>query len=167
MNYDSGAKQVRSLAKSFENAIDGFVFCVKNERNMRIHLTAAFYVLVLSPFYNFTCEQILILLLTIGMVLFAEAVNTAIEALVNLQTHGYDQLARIAKDVAAGAVLICSVFAAVIGINLFLKFVIITNIIRYFLENWILGLLMIISVPAAICFICGFHFRKIKLNLKK
>lgn len=162
MNRDSGVKQVRSLAKSFENAIDGFVFCTKNERNMRIHLTATFYVLIFSPFYHFSVGQFLILLLTIGMVLFAEAVNTAIEALVNLQTQSYDQLARIAKDVAAGAVLICSVFAAVIGIILFLKFDIITNIIRYFLENWILGLLMILSVPGALCFIFGFPFRKIK-----
>lgn len=166
MNLDGGAK-VRSLAKSFKNAFNGLFFCIKNERNMRIHLTAAFYVLVLSPFYHFSSGQFLLLLLTIGVVLFAEAVNTAIEALVNLQTQSYDQLARIAKDVAAGAVFICAIFAAIIGFILFLKFDVIANILRYFLENWILGVLMIISVPAAVLFICGFSIRKVKFNHKK
>jgi diacylglycerol kinase (ATP) len=167
MNRDNRAMQVRSLAKSFINAYRGALYCIRNERNMRIHLTVTFYVLVFSPFYHFTSEQMLILLLTIGLVLFAEAVNTAIEALVNLQTQCYDHLARIAKDVAAGAVLICAILAVAIGLFLFLKLEIIIFILHYLLTNWILGLLLIVSLPVSLAFILGLPFGQVTLNLKK
>ncbi len=147
--------QVKSLAKSFKNAYNGIVYCIRNERNMRIHLTVSVYVLVFSGFYHFTQEQMLILFLTIGMVLFAEAVNTSIEAMVNLETQSYDHLARIAKDVAAGAVLICAVFAAVIGLDLFFKPAVIAYIIHFISEDWILGVLLLISLPLATAFIFG------------
>lgn len=157
---------VRTLTKSFVNAYKGIAFCIRNERNMRIHLTFTFYVLVFAPFYHFSTAEMLILLLAIGMVLFAEAVNTAIEALVNLEIQCYDHLAKIAKDVAAGAVLICAIFAACIGLVLYLKPQIIVNIIAYFLANWVLGALLIISLPLFILFILGLPFRNTFL-LKK
>lgn len=167
MNRQHGVIQVKSLAKSFKNAYNGVTYCIRNERNMRIHLTVTVYVLVFSPFYHFTQEQMLLLLLTIGIVLFAEAVNTAIEAIVNLETQSYDHLARIAKDVAAGAVLICSIFAAVIGIFLFLKTATIIFIFHYLLTDWILGALFLISLPVSIAFICGLPLNRAFINLKK
>lgn len=147
--------KVRSLARSFKYAGRGVAYCVKNERNMRIHLVTACYVLVFSVFYNFTQTQFILLLLTIGIVLFAEAVNTAIEALVNLETQCYDCLARIAKDVAAGAVLICAVFALAVGIILFIKPATISYIVYYLTANPLAGTLFIISLPAAAVFIFG------------
>jgi diacylglycerol kinase (ATP) len=146
---------VRSLARSFRNAGKGVVYCVKNERNMRIHLVAAVYVLIFSLFYSLSQMQYLLLLLTIGMVLFAEAVNTSIEVIVNLETQCYDHLARIAKDVAAGAVLICAIFAAVVGIILFFKPVTIVFIVHYLIANPVMGVLFVVSLPAAAAFIFG------------
>lgn len=163
-----GVLKVRSLARSFKNAGRGVLYCVKNERNMRIHLVVATYVLIFSPFYAFTQAQYLVLLLTIGIVIFAETVNTAIEVLVNLETQCYDHLARIAKDVAAGAVLICAIFAAAVGIILYLKPLTIMYIAHFFVVNPILGALFIVSLPAAIAFIMGLpqraNFIKIKNN---
>ena len=155
MKNKSGAFKVRSLARSFKCAGNGIFYCIKNERNMRIHLTAAIYVLVFSLFYDFSTTQYILLLLTIGMVLFAEAVNTAVEILVNLETQWYDSLARIAKDVAAGAVLICAIFAAIVGIILYLKPATIAYIVIYLIKNPLLGILFIVSLPVAAAFIFG------------
>lgn len=148
-------RKVKSLAQSFKFAFRGIFFCIKNERNMRIHLTAAAYVLTFSVFYNFSSSQYLIIFLTIGMVLSAEALNTAVEALVNLETQSYDSLARIAKDAAAGAVLICAAFAFVVGIILYLKPDIIAHIINFLLQNVFWGILFILSLPASAVFIFG------------
>ena len=147
--------KVKSLARSFKNAGRGVMYCVKNERNMRIHLVTASYVLIFSPFYHFSQTQYILLLLTIGIVLFAEAVNTAIEALVNLETQCYDHLARIAKDVAAGAVFICAIFALAVGIILFFKFTTIFYILNYLISNPFAGALLVISLPVATAFIFG------------
>jgi diacylglycerol kinase (ATP) len=155
--------KVYSLARSFKFAANGIKYCVKNERNMRIHLTAAAYVLVFAQFYHFSQTQFTVLLLTIGMVLFAEAVNTAVEVLVNLETQSYDSLARIAKDVAAGAVLICALFAAAVGFIMFLKPATILYIIHYLITNPFWGILFLISLPAAAVFI----FSPKYLHLKK
>lgn len=162
-NFNSQEK-IRSLAKSFIYAGRGVAYCVKNERNMRIHLTATIYVLVFSSFYDFSTTEMLLLLLTIAMVLFAEAVNTAIEALVNLETQSFDSLARVAKDVAAGAVLICAVFALVVGIILFIKPDKLLLIYEFLNHNYIEGILFLLSIPVALWFI--FCFPKFKINKK-
>ena len=158
---------VRSLTRSFKNAYKGVLYCVKNERNMRIHLIVATYVLVFSPFYNFTQTQYLVLILTIGIVLFAEAVNTTIEVLVNLETQCYDTLARIAKDVAAGAVLICAIFAAAVGIILYLRPVTIAYILYYLVANPVFGVIFLVSLPVAAAFIFGLPHRANFFKIKK
>jgi diacylglycerol kinase (ATP) len=167
MNRENGSVQVKSLAKSFKNAFKGVLYCIKNERNMRIHLTVTFYVLIFSPFYHFSQSEMMILLLAIGMVLFAEAVNTAIEAIVNLQIQCYDHLARIAKDVAAGAVLICAVFSAAVGIILFFRTAVLINIFNCLVTNWILLLLFVLSLPVSVAFIFGIKPQNPTLNFKK
>lgn len=159
-------KTVRSLARSFRNAANGVKYCIRNERNMRIHLTVAAYVLAFAPFYAFTQTQLLLLLLTIGLVLFAEAVNTAVEALVDLETQCYDHLARIAKDVAAGAVLICAVFAAAVGLILYLRPATIALIARFLVADPVWGIIFIISLPLSAAFIFGLP-RSAFLNLKR
>lgn len=155
MRIDARARviKVRSLARSFKYAGRGIAFCIKNERNMRIHLVTAAYVYAFSPFYHFSQTQYILITLTIGMVLSAEAVNTALEALVNLETQSYDNLARIAKDVAAGAVLICSIFAFIIGLVLYLKPPIIASVVGFLLNNPFFGVLFLVSLPVCAVFI--------------
>lgn len=157
MRIDARARvtKVWSLARSFRYAGRGVAYCIKNERNMRIHLVFAAYVFAFSPFYAFTQTQYILLLLTIGTVLSAEAVNTALEALVNLETQSYDNLARIAKDVAAGAVLICSVFAFAIGLLLYIKPSVIVCIFWFLVTNPLWGVLFVLSLPVCSAFIFG------------
>lgn len=153
MSRDDKLHEVKGLAKSFRNAFRGIFFCIKNERNMRIHLVAAAYVLVLSSFYNLTGEQYILLLGAIFLVLFAETVNTSIESVVNLNTQWYDSLARIGKDVAAGAVLLCAIYAFIVGCILFLKPDILLDIVLFLVGNPLWGLLFLLSLPISVLFI--------------
>lgn len=114
-------KELRGLFKSFRYAFRGLWFCIKNERNMRIHITAAAIVLPFAFLYNLTRVEYALLILLMGLVMVCELINTAMEALVNLGSPSYDSLARIAKDVAAGAVLMCALAAVAVGIALFAK----------------------------------------------
>lgn len=99
-------KNLRSLGKSFLYAFKGIAYCIKNERNMRIHLCVTALVSLFSFYYQTTAFEYIVVFLCIGAVISGEMVNTAIETLVNLFSPSYNNLARIAKDVAAGAVFI-------------------------------------------------------------
>lgn len=111
-----------SFFRGFKYAFCGIIHCIKNERNMRIHTVVATYVLVFARFFDLTREDYILLLLTIGGVIAAETVNTAIEDLCDKVSPDYHTLIRHAKDAAAGAVLILAVFAVIIGIILFCNF---------------------------------------------
>jgi diacylglycerol kinase (ATP) len=112
-------KRQHSLLVSFNYAIEGVIHVLRRERNMRVHFALATVVLVLAFAYDVTKVELMILLVSIAFVLFAEMVNTAIEEMIDVSTQRYDPRAKIAKDVAAGAVLVASVVAATIGYLVF------------------------------------------------
>lgn len=109
----------RSIIWSFNHAIDGLVYTLRTQRNMRIHVGVAILVMVGSLFFRVSRIEFLAVLLTISFVLGTELVNTAIEATVDVATEGFDPVAKIAKDVAAGAVLISAISAVVVGYVIF------------------------------------------------
>ncbi|WP_416197757.1 MAG: Diacylglycerol kinase (ATP) [Sporanaerobacter sp.] len=109
----------RSLIDSFNYAVDGIIYTLKTQRNMRIHFSLAVIVLVLSLFLNFSRLEFLILFLTVSFVIASEMINTSIEKSIDLFTEDYHPLAKIAKDVAAGAVLVSAINAIVVGYLLF------------------------------------------------
>ena len=109
---------MKSFLKGFLNAFRGIIYCIKNERNMRIHTVAALYVLIFARFFAFTREEYALLLLTIGGVMSAEAMNTALENLADRVSTEKHPLIKNAKDTAAGAVLILAVIS--VGVALFL-----------------------------------------------
>ena len=112
-------KRQHSLLVSFNYAIEGVIHVLRRERNMRVHFALATVVLVLAFAYDVTKVELMVLLVSIAFVLFAEMVNTAIEEMIDVSTQHYDPRAKIAKDVAAGAVLVASVVAATIGYLVF------------------------------------------------
>ncbi|WP_040196464.1 diacylglycerol kinase family protein [Candidatus Soleaferrea massiliensis] len=144
---------VRSLIKSFRYALRGLALTISGERNMRIHLVMAAYLLFFSLFYRFSCVEYAILLIAFTLVFVSEIINTAIETLVNLQTSSYNHLARNAKDISAGAVLICAVFAVLIGICLFWNPDVLLHILRFvFLDLWHL-LVFLLTLVLSLIFI--------------
>ncbi|NLM37087.1 MAG: phosphatase PAP2 family protein, partial [Firmicutes bacterium] len=105
----------RNLLESFNRAINGLVYCFRTQRNMRIHCLGAILVLGLSLGLNLTRTEFLFVVWAIVFVLVAEAINTALEATIDLISPRYHPLAARAKDVAAGAVLLAAVNALAVG----------------------------------------------------
>lgn len=111
--------KVKKLVDSFNYAISGIVYAVRTQRNMRIHMIAALIVLTACFFYDLSKFEILILTITITMVIMAEMINTAIECAIDVTANFYHPLAKIAKNTAAGAVLVTAVNAIVVGYIIF------------------------------------------------
>ncbi|WP_312642260.1 diacylglycerol kinase family protein [Hydrogenoanaerobacterium sp.] len=147
------SSQIRNLITSFRNAARGVVYCINNERNMRIHLVVACYITVFSSFFNLTQPQFALMLCAIALVIAMEMVNTAVEALVDISSPAYSSLARIAKDIAAGAVLVCAIFAFAIGLLLFFKPATIWHILLVLCTSPLYGGLFVLSAVFALLFI--------------
>ncbi len=108
-----------TMLESFNHAFQGLVHGVRRERNMRIHMAIALLVLVGSLFLNVSRLELVAVILAIVFVLMAEMINTAIEAVVDIITDEFDPRAKVAKDLAAGAVLIAAVNALVVAYLVF------------------------------------------------
>lgn len=104
---------------SFKFAFKGILYLVKTQHNFWIHLFATLVVVAAGFIFDISRAEWIILSLTIGVVLAAEAFNTAIELLVDKISPEYNKTAGLIKDVAAGAVLLIAIVAAVIGIMIF------------------------------------------------
>lgn len=111
--------KIKKTLESFNNAITGIIDTVRTERNMKIHLIVALIVLISSFFFDITKYEFLILAVTITMVIAAELINTSIEAAIDMTTNYYHPLAKIAKNAAAGAVLITAINALLVGYIIF------------------------------------------------
>lgn len=144
---------MKAFLRGFKFAWSGIIHCIKNERNMRIHMVAALYVLVFARFFAFTRGEYAVLLLTIGGVLSAETVNTALEILANKISRQKDPLIRAAKDAAAGAVLILAVFAVMIALWLFGDVGCWLHLIQYYCTHPDRMALLILMIPVSLIFI--------------
>ena len=113
-----GKKQ--PLYQSFRYAFEGIFTGIRKERNMKIHCMAMVLVIAAGIILKLSITEWCICLVLFGVILALELVNTAIEAVVDLVTEEYRPLAKLAKDTAAGAVLIASIMAAGTGILIFL-----------------------------------------------
>lgn len=111
--------KVRKLIDSFNYAIQGIIYTLQTQKNMRIHFFIALGVLILSLFFDLSKTELLILVFAISLVFVLEMINTAIETAIDLFANFYHPLAKIAKNVAAGAVLIAAIDAVVVGYLLF------------------------------------------------
>ena len=108
-----------SLLDSFNYAFEGIIHVLRTQRNMRIHFAIAVVVLVAALFADVTKLELIALLLAITFVLVAELVNTAIEAAVDVASTSFDPMAKLAKDIAAGAVLVAALNAVAVGYLVF------------------------------------------------
>ncbi|QWR76126.1 diacylglycerol kinase [Candidatus Magnetomonas plexicatena] len=106
---------LRRWAESANNAIEGILGAARSQRHLRYHLYAAAIVLLFCYVVGITKTEFLIISVTIMLIIALELLNTSIEAVVNLLSPEINEFARIAKDVAAGAVLTTAVGAVVIG----------------------------------------------------
>lgn len=108
-------KGQQGVARSFDHAYRGLIYAVRTQRNMRFHVVVATVVLIGSLFLGVSKLELAVLVLVIMFVFTTELFNTALEFAVDLATKEYHPLAKLAKDVSAGAVLVSSVGAVLVG----------------------------------------------------
>lgn len=113
---ESKFQRARGFLQSLKFALAGLMHAVRTQRNFRVHLVMGTLVLIAASALQIPRIEWVLLIIVMGMVLAAELINTIVEALVDLASPEYHELARIAKDVAAGAVLIVALTAAVVGV---------------------------------------------------
>jgi diacylglycerol kinase len=111
--------RARSLLESFKFAGAGIWHALLTQKNMRTHLCLGALALAAGIAIGFEMLEMAILVLTISAVLTAELMNTSIETVVDLVTADQNELARVAKNVAAGAVLVCAAGSVLVGLFLF------------------------------------------------
>jgi diacylglycerol kinase len=105
-----------NLWQSLVHAAHGLGFVLRTQRNARIHFAVAVVVIAVAAWLQLDVLRWSILILTIGAVGVGETINTAVEALVDLLSPEYHERAKVAKDVAAGAVLLLAITAVVVGL---------------------------------------------------
>lgn len=115
------------LVKSFGYAWNGLLVAIKDQLNLRIHFVASAIVIVAGTYFQITATEWCLLLLTIGLVVSLELINTAIENLVDLVSPERNILAGKVKDIAAAAVLVSSIVALVVGLIIFPKYIMVLN----------------------------------------
>jgi len=108
-----------SVMESFNFAIEGVIHVLRTQRNMRLHFAGAVAVIVVAVAVGVSKLELSVLLISIAFVLVAEMINTAVEGAIDAATTSFDPMAKLAKDIAAGAVLIASVNAVAVGYLVF------------------------------------------------
>jgi diacylglycerol kinase (ATP) len=108
-----------SLFQSFNHAAEGIVHAVRTQRNLWIHFAVAVAVLVAAIGFGASKIELAVLLIAITFVLVTELVNTAVEAAVDVASTAFDPMAKLAKDIAAGAVLVAALNAVAVGYLVF------------------------------------------------
>lgn len=147
--------QNRNILDSANNAIEGFIYVVRTQRNMRIHFLSAVLVLILGIYLNFSKAEMMLLGISITFVLVAEMINTAIEQVVDMVTEEAHPIARIIKDISAGAVLVTAINVTIVGYLLF-----IAHFRRYLANgailikqsNWHISFISLIAVLSIVVF---------------
>ncbi len=104
---------------SFRFAGEGILHCFRTQKHMRFHFMMVVMVLMSGLWLSLDTRDMLIILFSISLVIATEMVNTAVEAIVDMVTSQYHPLAKLAKDVAAGAVLVASTNATIAGVLIF------------------------------------------------
>jgi len=112
-------RRARTLLESFNFAVEGIIHVLRTQRNMRIHFGVAVGVLIAALAFDVSRLELIALLLAIAFVLIAEMLNTAIEAAVDVASTSFDPMAKLAKDIGAGAVLIAAINAIAVGYLVF------------------------------------------------
>jgi len=122
------------LIHSFRYAFAGLWYALRTQRNLRIHLVAGTLAVLMAALFQVSPVEWAILALTIGAVIISELFNTVIEALVDLISPDRHPLAKVAKDVAAAAVLCMAIMAVMVGLAIFGPRLVA-------LASWLLGVL--------------------------
>lgn len=145
----------RGIIDSFNYAIEGFIYVLKTQFNMRIHFLIGVTVLLIGIYFNISKLELIALTISITLVLLAEMFNTAIEFSADLVNQGFHPMIRMIKDISAGAVLLSAVNALMVGYLIFLNRVdlpVEVGISRIRQSSWHITFIVLILVSALAVF---------------
>lgn len=108
--------------KSFVHAVSGLLVAFKSEKHVRFHCFSAVLVVALGCYFQITSAEWISITLTIGLIISLELLNTAIEKLADFCSLEHQDLIKKSKDIAAGAVLISSICALIVGAIIFVPY---------------------------------------------
>ncbi len=145
--------RIKKFGMSFVYAGRGIAYCIRHERNIRIHIVALLYVLYFSSFYAFSKAEYALLVLTCAVVMGLELINTAIEVVIDKVSPRFNVFAMMGKDIAAGAVLVGAIGSVIIGVILFWNVDVFLQIFGYFTENVYRPVILAVSIIASAIFI--------------
>ena len=109
----------KNFFEALKNALNGLKYAIKTQKDLKIQIFIAIIVIIISILLKISKIEMIIITISIFLVIFAEVMNTAIEKTVDLVTQEYNEIAKIAKDVSAGAVLILAINSIIIGLYIF------------------------------------------------
>jgi len=112
-------RRAPTIFDSFNYAFEGLIHVLRTQRNMRVHFAVAVGVLVAALVVDVSKIELIALLISITFVLVAEMINTALEGAIDVATTSFDPMAKLAKDIAAGAVLLSTINALAVGYLVF------------------------------------------------
>lgn len=109
----------KKIINSFKNAFNGMIVSFKQERNMKIHISIMFLVILLGIIFKIKMVEWIICIICFALVIGGELFNTAIEITVDIAMPNFNEKAKKAKDISAGAVLVLAIASAIIGFIIF------------------------------------------------
>jgi len=146
----------RNFMESFKYAFSGFFYALRTERNLRFHMWITVLIGIFAYHFGLERAEWILLVVAITFVLVCELINTAIENAVDTATVEYSPTAKIAKDVAAGAVLVASVSAVIVGFILFFDIEKISGAINRICTNVpVMAVTVIVTVAGGMLVIKG------------
>ena len=153
-------KNLKNLFMSFAYAFRGIYYALKYERNMRIHFTCMVYMysfLLIYDFFKVSATQFAVIFLANALVTALELVNTAVERSVDLASREHTEKGKVAKDTAAGAVLIAAIFAVLVGIAILGQPEAFKAMYNYYTDKLYMFVIFVLSiVPATVFIFKGF-----------
>ena len=156
------SNSLTKFLKSFVHAFNGIKYCILYERNFRFDIVVMAFVLIFKRFYNLTDIENIIMYITFALVLSAEAINTAVEAAVDLVSPEYHKLAKVAKDTAAASVLIKAICSVFVGIYLFWDGDVFKDIANCFRNNILFSACIILLILISYVFVFKININKNK-----
>lgn len=109
----------KKMINSFKNAFNGMIVSFKQERNMKIHISIMFLVILLGIIFKIKMVEWIICIICFALVIGGELFNTAIEITIDIAMPNFNEKAKKAKDISAGAVLVLAIASAIIGFIIF------------------------------------------------
>lgn len=161
---------MKALLRSFVYAWQGFRYCLRHERNMRIHLAFTLYMYSFLGFYDFfelTRHDYAVLFIANALVFMGELINTAFESTIDLLEKKYNKMAKIAKDTAAAAVLVGAFFAVAIGVALLWQPEAFQKLFAYYKDNPLWLAILIASLALSLVYILAGPERMLRILKRK